>query len=126
MDDRVGPSIPGQAQQMTSDQRRQAHCTVWCIDLTSASLPADIAELPPSEQSVVALTKADAAAAKTVPLAAGTAIRCSSHSGVGLEQLAAAVGNALDNHDAAGGAVASTAARCADSITRAQVSLDSA
>lgn len=122
----AGPTIPGQAQQMTSDQRRQADCTVWCVDPTSASMSSDDLELTPAADVVFALTKADIAPTRPAQQAPATAIRCSSRTGAGLDQLAAAIGTALSHQDVAPGVVASTAARCVDSMTRAQKSLESA
>ena len=57
-------SIPAQAQQMTFDQRRQATCTVLCVDVTSSAASTETADFPGGDTDILAVTKVDLSPAK--------------------------------------------------------------
>lgn len=111
--------IPGQAQEMTSGQLRQADCTVWCVDVTAPTAEAQLAAIANHEGALAVVTKVDLLPTNAWPT---ETIACSSHLGVGIAELAATIASVV-GRDVAAGAVASTAARCLDSLTRAQESL---
>jgi tRNA modification GTPase len=117
-------SIPGRAQEMTADQLRQANCTVWCVDIASPCFETEIAGIKAGEQGILAVTKIDLQPSN-IELAAGGAIPCSARTGAGLNELSTAIANIVGS-EAASTAVASTAARCLDSLAGAQESLQSA
>jgi tRNA modification GTPase len=116
----AGLTVAGAAQSMTAAQRRKADLLVHCTSATEFSeqnLPAH------SELGIHTLTKADLWEAK-LPR---PALACSSRTGEGLPDLCAAIRSELDDPArGAGGAVASTALRCADSLRLAEESLKSA
>jgi tRNA modification GTPase len=124
IDARETDGIAGEAQTMAASQLRQANCTVWCVDISSPQFAQEIAELPADEDGLLVITKADLSDAGSFVVPA-TAIRCSSRTGEGLELLAAAIATTI-GRDEAGTVVASTAARCLDSLARAQESVQSA
>jgi tRNA modification GTPase len=116
--------IPGLAQEMTSGQLRQASCTVWCVDPSSADRDNALAGFSAGEHKLLVFTKADLIPLGYMPASNTKAIHCSSRSGEGLEELAKAIKIIVSREEAT--AVASTAARCTGSLVRAQESLGSA
>jgi tRNA modification GTPase len=110
-------SIAGLAQEMTSGQQRQAHCAIHCIDASaSESLQ------PPStrnQDELFVVTKSDLLTNCDATRTIDSALRCSSRTGIGIAELASAIAAVLDESPTSG-AVASTAARCVDSLRRAE------
>jgi tRNA modification GTPase len=122
-------SIAGFAQEMAKNQTRQADCTVHCIDATELDTRAEIDDFAVGEcktLSVLVVTKIDLISDPLELPADPRIIACSSRAGMGLTELAAAVAQAIGKTEAKFGAVTSTAARCVDSLHRAQESLESA
>lgn len=107
-------SIAGVAQAMTSSQQRQADLLLHCA---SAEQPA----APTTSAGLRVLTKSDLGPDAVYP----PWLACSSLTGEGLEDLAAAIRAALADAKA-GQAVAATAVRCGASLRLAQESLDRA
>ncbi len=131
----VGPlvtdaSLAGFAQELTQGQRRQADCMVHCLDSTEPAARAEIDDFAADnfeKPSLLAVTKIDLLAEQPSLPADPRIVACSSRVGVGLTELATAVAKAIGRANVEfGGAVASTAARCVDSLHRAQESLESA
>jgi tRNA modification GTPase len=121
-------SIPGVAQSMTSEQRRRADCHVLCLDAAEPDTANEVADFAAEENNamLLAITKSDLLAAVSQFSKGHRICLCSSHTGIGLPELAAAVAGELRLAKGAPDAVASTAARCVDSLQRAAESLDSA
>lgn len=121
-------SIPGIAQLMSTDQRRQADCRILCVDLTEPAAAIEIADFVGKENNsaILAATKLDLREGSFELLCTSKVVPCSGQSGAGLATLAAAVAEALGKSNVASNSVASTAARCVDSLQRAAESLDSA
>ncbi len=118
----AGVSIPRLAQEMTGEQKKQADCQVQCFDATAPweSWP----ESPLGQTTILVQTKSDLLSEQLeAPQQAGM-FRCSSRTGEGLELLAQAIATQLGSTPQAG-AVASTTARCTDSLRRAAESLES-
>jgi tRNA modification GTPase len=113
-------SIPGFAQEMTGEQRKQADCQVQCFDAT-----APLENLPESDSTILVQTKSDLLPEQIDAPQQATMIRCSSRTGEGLELLAQTIATQLGASNSSG-AVASTTARCTDSLHRAAESLESA
>jgi tRNA modification GTPase len=110
-------SIAGYAQQMTSGQHRQAQCRIHCVEATDFSKLDNTSNRDQAELSV--LTKSDLL---PKPLGIDSYLPCSSRTGEGMGELASAIVATLDSST---GAVASTAARCIDSLRRAEESIQS-
>jgi tRNA modification GTPase len=121
-------SIPGIAQKMTTDQRRQADCRVVCLDLTELTTAAEIADFVGQENNsvILAATKLDLKAGKLEMPSDSRIVPCSSYTGSGLATLATAIAGELSSTNVSSSSVASTAARCVDSLQRAAESLQSA
>jgi tRNA modification GTPase len=116
-------SILGHAQEMTTGQLRQASCTVWCVDPTVATFDEQVSGL--TGEGLLAITKADLMHDDSLVNSETIAIRTSSRTGEGLDELADAIAAMVGRENVAA-AVASTAARCTDSLARAQESVHSA
>jgi tRNA modification GTPase len=121
-----GHAVPeAAAQAMASEQERQAAATVLCLD---ASRPvteweqARLAQVPEAPR-VVAWTKCDLAQRRSMPKLIGQSIETSSRTLVGLEALQRAMAAALGESRGEGGAVASTASRCRESLDEAAAAL---
>ncbi len=117
-------SLASAAQSMTDSQHRQAELVLLCVDgsrTQDASMESALAESGTREQIVV-WTKCDLPAAVKCP---PQAVPTSAASGEGISGLADAVREAVGG-DGDRAAVASTAARCSDSLQRAATSLASA
>ncbi len=114
--------IGGESQRATSSQQRTADVRLRCIDGASGEILRDFAGY-----EIGVLTKCDLSG-KTV-LAAGVGgitIHCSSTTGAGLDELAAAIASKvalLARDGEAPGLAATTATRCAGSLRRAAASL---
>lgn len=115
--------IIGESQRATSSQQRMADVRLRCVDGIGGVASGELAD---NEISV--RTKCDLSG-KPAAFAAGTdctQLRCSSTTGAGLEELAAAVAAKvalLARDGEAPGLAATTAARCAGSLRRAAASL---
>jgi tRNA modification GTPase len=116
----AGVSIPGLAQEMTGEQKKQADCQIQCFDTT-----APLENLPESDSTILVQTKSDLLPEQLDASQQAVMIRCSSRTGEGLKLLAQAIATQLGSTHQAG-AVASTTARCTDSLRRAAESLESA
>lgn len=114
--------IPGQAQSMTSEQIRQANCTVWCVDPGAPSCKLEIANHGNREDGLLVITKSDL---QSHDRSSARAIYCSSRTGEGLAALANRIAASI-SREASDSAVASTATRCVESLTHAQESLTAA
>jgi tRNA modification GTPase len=110
-------SITGYAQQMTSGQHRQAQCIIHCVEATNFSTLENASNRDQAELSV--LTKSDLL---PKPFGNDAFLSCSNRTGEGIAELASAIVTALDSF-LTSGAVASTAARCVDSLRRAEESI---
>jgi tRNA modification GTPase len=122
-------SIEHRAQEMTSGQRRQAFCTIYCIDATDLAIQERVAEQIRTDRGksdLYVLTKIDLLTEDSTVKFNPTMRRCSSRTGEGIAELVSAVVAALNDDAAPPGAVASTAARCADSLHRAEESVQAA
>ena len=105
------------AQDMTGAQRRRADLLVRCTEVR-VSRPADMDQL-------LVHTKADLRQSKIDPAEQGYA--CSSVTKAGLHELEQEIGRRLtESASAAGSVVASTAARCGESLRRADRALSQA
>jgi tRNA modification GTPase len=115
--------IAAQAQDLAQRERRQAALLLECRDARDAgSLVLSADEQPPP--ALLVLTKADLL---TVPPEPNPqAVLTSSSLGLGLAELRRRIGQALSSQPADSTGVASTAARCADSLRRAHQSLQQA
>ena len=111
-------SIAGQAQAAASRQQRAADLTLRCVDAAAAvgCMSAAKCTINPSDNQLLVWTKCDRAAP---PDSAG--IATSSHTGAGLDALRKAIAARLAALSS--GAVASTAARCGESLDRAAAAL---
>ncbi len=118
-----GGSLPGLAQEMTGEQRKQADCQVQCFDATEP--PGFGREFRTDPTTIPVHTKIDLLTKQRDTPQQTAILRCSSHTGEGLEQLAQAIAAQLGSSYQTG-AVASTTARCRDSLRRAAESLESA
>jgi tRNA modification GTPase len=121
-------SIAGHAQEMTRGQRRQAHCTIHCVDTSaSESLPilSTRNQINRSLAELFVLTKSDLLTNRGPTRTIDSALRCSSRTGAGIAELALAIAAVLDESPTSG-AVASTAARCVDSLRRAEEAVQAA
>ncbi len=121
-----GRSIPGIAQEMTTAQRKQADCMVQCLDATVPRFATEIVAFADREHDashLLAVTKIDLLEQPFDFAAHPRIVPCSSRAGWGLSELATAIAAALTQPNSTTGAVASTAARCTDSLHRAQESL---
>jgi tRNA modification GTPase len=113
------------AQDLASEQERQAAATVLCLD---ASRPlteweqARLAQMPEMPR-VVAWTKCDLAQRRPIARSLSNALETSSRTGAGLDALQRALATALEASRGEGGAVASTAGRCRESLSEAAVAL---
>jgi tRNA modification GTPase len=114
-------SIAGFAQQMTGGQQRQAQCKIHCVEATDSSSIESLLTANRDQATLRVLTKSDML---PKPLGTGSVLPCSSLTGEGITELASAIVTALDN-SLTSGAVASTAARCVDSLRRAEESIRS-
>lgn len=112
-------SIAGHAQEMTSGQQRQAHCTIRCAEATDIDSTDQNSHANRDQAELRVLTKSDL---MSKPLAMGLFLPCSSLTGAGIEELALAIVAALDS-SVTPGPVASTASRCIDSLHQAQESI---
>ncbi len=123
-----GESIPGIAQLLATDQRRQADCLVLCLDLTEPTTAAEIADFVGEENNsiILAATKLDLNVNPLELPSTPRIVWCSSQTGAGLTELVEAIAGELRSTSVASSSVASTAARCVDSLQRAAESLDSA
>ena len=111
-----GLSIEQAAQEMTSKQQQQAHLKLYCNESYDEQL-----ENEQEDASIFVQTKADLA---DRPSQDSRVITCSSKTGLGLENLRKQIRTrlaTLQQYD--GGVVASTSARCQESLLEAQHSL---
>jgi len=109
-------TIEQAAQEMTSDQSRQANLRLHCIDSSSSD-----SILVDDESCLTVRTKADLI---TDSARNDHAILCSSETGVGLNELRSNIRERLANSQQnEGSAVAITSARCIDSLRQANESL---
>jgi tRNA modification GTPase len=116
------------AQGMMAGQRQQANCTVLCVDARGSDLANEIADFTTggrSKHMLLVVTKIDLLPGKLDLHEQPRMIACSSRTGAGLAKLATAIAALLGQANMAG-AVASTAARCVDSLERAKESVESA
>ncbi len=113
-------SIDSAAQSMGREQRELADLRVWCLEASEAEQLSN--RLPKGESPLVVLTKADLTA---LPAAATeSAIACSSQTGMGVEAVRERIRQRVEGASLTEGtAVASTAARCAESLHRAEEAL---
>jgi len=114
-------AIDQAARSMTDRQRNQADLIVQCVEATSSC---DGSDLPSSETNLVVRTKADLLTDRqpTGPATADSWVACSSVTRDGLDVLRASIRRRLvDGRHAK--AVASTAARCAESLRQAGAAL---
>ena len=116
--------IDAAAQLAAADQARFAAVTLLCLDATRplAARPNEAAD----GRQIIVWTKADLPPdAATARLKAPTDLHVSATTGLGIEQLTSAVAERLQD-SASGEVVATTAARCRDSLTRAAFALSAA
>lgn len=114
-------SIAGFAQQMTGGQQRQAQCKIHCVEATDSNSTERLLTANRDQEELRVLTKSDML---QKPLGTSSVLSCSSRTGEGITELASAIVTALDS-SLTSGAVASTAARCVDSLRRAEESIQS-
>ncbi|MCL4202248.1 MAG: tRNA modification GTPase [Pirellulaceae bacterium] len=118
--------ISATAQQLGTEQTRQADLRLWCIDATRPLNDWERANLPPanSPRHLRVLTKIDQGTAAALP---DDAIPTSSRTGAGLDRLREAIFEALwGQSDSESSVVTCTALRCRDSLRRAADSLQHA
>jgi tRNA modification GTPase len=116
-------SIAGHAHEMTSSQHRQAHCTLHCIDATNLKARDGVSTQSQNQTELRVLTKSDLLPELVTPVDSG--IACSSRTGEGIEGLTSMIVAALEASTTSG-AVASTAARCVDSLRRSNDTVETA
>jgi tRNA modification GTPase len=116
--------IPAQAQTVSTEQIGQANCTLLCVEVSSQQIEREIAKLASDEYKLLAITKVDLQGESCLATPVN-GIRCSSRTGEGLDDLAAAIATKIGSNEGAA-ALASTAIRCIESLIRAQESLQSA
>lgn len=114
--------ISGESQRATSSQQRTANLRLRCIDAASGEAPHEVAD-----NEIAVHTKCDLS---VEPIASATSvncteIHCSSTTGAGLTELAAAIAArvALLASDGEAPGLATTATRCHSSLRRAAASL---
>jgi tRNA modification GTPase len=100
---------------MAESQRQQADLRILCIDASRSPNPWECERLCVDDESLVALTKCDLPRALLLDR---SAIETSARTDQGLDLLRSAIAARLTSQPA-GHAVASTAARCRESIERA-------
>lgn len=119
----IADELSAAAQQMSHEQHEQADLRLLCLDSSRSLNPWEQAQLRRDDRHIVVFTKCDLPAVR--PLAPA-AIETSAIAGRGLEELKMVIrsqliaGAAEGNH---AGAVASTAARCGESLSLAAESL---
>jgi tRNA modification GTPase len=121
-------SIAARAQEITSGQQRQAHCTIHCVDASASEslpIPTTRIQIDRSQAELFVLTKSDLLTNQVITQVAGLALQCSSRTGAGISELASAIAAVLDESPTSG-AVASTTARCVDSLRRAEEAVEAA
>jgi tRNA modification GTPase len=113
------------ARSLSAEQRRRADVQLLCIDSTQAPDADERRRLPaPDPSRLLVLTKVDLPGRVDGP---DEAVRTSSITGEGIDALRRAVARALrESRRPAGDAVASTAARCRESLRRAAAGLQRA
>jgi tRNA modification GTPase len=115
-DREAGPgSIDAAAQVMAESQRQQADLRILCIDASRPTNPWECEQLCIDVEALVVLTKCDCTRTASLDR---SAVETSALTGEGLDRLRAAIAARLTAQPA-GHAVASTVARCRDSIERA-------
>lgn len=119
-------SIADAAQQMATNQRRDADVAVLCVDSSRPSCDWERQQWSLQELHVVVVaTKADLALA-TAPAIAATH-RVSVVTGEGIDELRHALGTAaVAARQSVGDVVAATAVRCRDGLQRAAAAIDAA
>jgi tRNA modification GTPase len=118
--------VSAAAQQLGTEQTRQADLQLWCIDATRPLNDWERANLPSANSSrqLRVLTKIDQESATVRP---ADAIPTSSQTGAGLDRLKEAIFEALSaQSDGESSVVACTAMRCRESLRRAADSLQQA
>jgi len=111
------------AQQRSTEQRDQAHICLFCLDASRPLSTEDRNHLAePQLARIVVLTKCDLPRRCEY---AGPAIETSAHQSTGFSELGDAVRRRLEQPDDVG-VVAATAARCAESLHRAEEGLSRA
>lgn len=115
--------ISGESQRATSTQQRTADLRLRCIDAASGEALSEVAD-----NEIAVYTKCDLSGEPiaSADLTNGTEIYCSSTTGAGLDELAAAIVAKvalLARDGEAPGLAATTATRCASSLRRAAASL---
>jgi tRNA modification GTPase len=118
--------IQAMAQQLGTEQTRQADLQLWCIDATRPLNQWEQAALPSasSHRQLLVLTKTDQQPVTGLPT---DAVSTSSRTGAGLDQLRRRIVHSLlAQTDSESGVVTGTALRCRESLRRASDSLDQA
>jgi tRNA modification GTPase len=110
------------SQQMSREQAQQADVTLFCIDASRPLTAWDNEQIAASGANrLLVATKCDLPVSETV--APASAIRTSSHTGLGLPALESAILQALDQAPAETSVVAATADRCRESLRLAAAAL---
>ena len=119
-------SIDHLAQAMTDEQRKRADLRLLCIEAANSELVEnDLAafKTQDAEDQLVVLTKSDTVARPIITT--GSAVACSSQTGEGLDAVRQQIVRLLQqNRGYDGSTVATTAARCAESLRRADEALE--
>jgi tRNA modification GTPase len=121
-------SIAGHAQEMASGQQRQAHGTVHCIDASASESLQILSTRNQTDRNraeLFVLTKSDLLINCGPTQTTDSALQCSSRKGIGIAELASAIAAVLDESPTSG-AVASTTARCVDSLHRSEEAVQAA
>ncbi|TWU20842.1 tRNA modification GTPase [Bythopirellula polymerisocia] len=122
-------SIGSFAQEMTATQRKQADCCVLCLDATEERIRDLVDNFIEESQSThwncLALTKCDLLQHNQTAIPSHPRVLfCSSLTGAGVNELRTAIAATLGGSEKlAAGSVATTAARCSESLRSARDSL---
>ncbi len=115
--------IDAAARRFANQQRKDGEIIVLCLDSSRPINEHERQQLAVCEGNIVVWTKCEQLRIGVLPF---SAIETSAVTGRGLDELRGAIANRLDDRDNQGGAVASTAARCNESIIRTRSGIDEA